>query len=70
MKMKNFYQLFAAAFVFGILAAMPSVSSAQSAATTFPVDQAGIAAYVKLGQLSLDNFENAKNNLFDYVENA
>ena len=68
--MKNFYQLFATAAVLGFFAAMPQVSNAQTATTTFPVDQAGIAAYVKLGQLSLDNFENAKNNLFDYVENA
>ena len=40
---------------------------AANAAATFPVDSAGIAAYVKLNQLSAVNFENAK-SLFDRVE--
>lgn len=60
--------MFAAAFVFGILTAMPSVSSAQTAATTFPVNEAGIAAYVKLDSISQTNFDRARQSLFDSVE--
>jgi hypothetical protein len=64
--MKNYlYQLFGAALVFGFCAGLPC---AVGAATTFPVDQAGIGAYVKLNSLSPANFENAKSVLFDSVE--
>ena len=46
------------------------VSLPANAANTFPVETAGIAAYVKLDSFDLANFENAKNNLFDSVETA
>ena len=51
----------------GIVAFLPILTHA---ATTFPVDQAGMAAYVKLGNLTQANFDNAKQNLFDSVEAA
>ena len=68
MKTKNFYQMFAVAFVFGFLAVMPQISRAQSAAATFPVNEAGITAYAKLDSISQTNFDKARQSLFDSVE--
>jgi hypothetical protein len=54
--------LIAAAFaLFCFLAISPAVN----AATTFPKNEAGIAAYVKLAPLSQTNFDNARRLLFD-----
>lgn len=62
--------MFAAVFVFGFLAAVPSVTRAQTATTTFPVKEAGVAAYVKLDNITQASFENAKQRLFDSVASA
>ena len=68
MKKNNFskQKLIMTAIV-GMLAFLPMLARAT---TTFPVDQAGMAAYVKLGQLTQANFDNAKQNLFESVESA
>jgi hypothetical protein len=55
------------ASILGCGAAMPI--AAQSA-PGFPKDQAGLTAYAKLDEVSQTEFDNARNNLFDYVEAA
>jgi hypothetical protein len=58
----------------GLLALLPALANAlanaQTNSTTFPVNQAGMAAYVKLDSISAANFDNAKQSLFDQVETA
>jgi hypothetical protein len=56
--------------IIGLFAFLPLLAEAQTNSTTFPVDQAGMAAYVKLDSISETNFDNAKQSLFDQVETA
>ena len=66
---KNYSKLVLTAIA-GLFAILPALATAQTDATTFPVDQAGMAAYVKLDSISQTNFDNAKQSLFDQVETA
>jgi hypothetical protein len=59
--------MFCAVCVFGFLA-VAAPAGAQIATSTFPADEAGIAAYVKLASIGGDEIESAKRGFFDSVE--
>jgi hypothetical protein len=56
------------AAILGMAIFFASATSINAQTAGFPDDVAGITAYVKLETISQDNFDQARQNLFDYVE--
>lgn len=68
---RSFYLTITAVFGFlSFLIIAPAAANAQNAASAFPADAAGLAAYVKLSAISQDTFDRARQSLFESVESA